>query len=170
MSCMLAHVILVRDTYFRADSRFPPSQWEAALLCNDDSYWLGTSLESALYSLRIAKKMMLVYVWDSAATRRNNVYAPIRLKGLMYVLTHNVKMKCCGNILQHINTLIAQAIQELSVDIQLLKIDTSTIDTDSYYISCHTAIMLRMICCKYLYAYNTYIASSWRTCVSKDPS
>ena len=33
---------------FRAESRLAPSQWEAALLCNDASHWLGTSLESAL--------------------------------------------------------------------------------------------------------------------------
>ena len=33
---------------FRADSRFAPSQWETALLCNDVSHWLGASLESAL--------------------------------------------------------------------------------------------------------------------------
>ena len=32
----------------RADSRFAPSQWEMALLCNDVSHWLGASLESAL--------------------------------------------------------------------------------------------------------------------------
>ena len=31
-----------------ADSRFAPSQWEMALLCNDVSHWLGASLESAL--------------------------------------------------------------------------------------------------------------------------
>ena len=30
-----------------ADSRFAPSQWETALLCNDVSHWLGASLESA---------------------------------------------------------------------------------------------------------------------------
>ena len=30
------------------DSRFAPSQWETALLCNDVSHWLGASLESAL--------------------------------------------------------------------------------------------------------------------------
>ena len=34
---------------YRADSRFAPSQWETALLCNDVSHWLGASLESALY-------------------------------------------------------------------------------------------------------------------------
>ena len=32
----------------RADSRFAPSQWETALLCNDVSHWLGASLESVL--------------------------------------------------------------------------------------------------------------------------
>ena len=38
-SCILIH---------EADSRFAPSQWETALLCNDVSHWLGASLESAL--------------------------------------------------------------------------------------------------------------------------
>ena len=33
---------------FRADSRFAPSQWETASLCNDISHWLGANLESAL--------------------------------------------------------------------------------------------------------------------------
>ena len=32
-----------------ADSRFAPSQWETALLCNDVSLWLSASLESALW-------------------------------------------------------------------------------------------------------------------------
>ena len=34
----------------RADSRFVPSQWNTALLCNDVSHWLGANLESALMS------------------------------------------------------------------------------------------------------------------------
>ena len=34
--------------FSRVDSRFAPSQWETALLCNDVSDWLGASLESAL--------------------------------------------------------------------------------------------------------------------------
>ena len=33
---------------FRADSRFAPSQWETALLCNDVSHCLGAKLESTL--------------------------------------------------------------------------------------------------------------------------
>ena len=32
----------------KAVSRFAPSQWETALLCNDVSHWLCASLESAL--------------------------------------------------------------------------------------------------------------------------
>ena len=34
----------------RADSRFAPSQWEMALLCNDVSHWLGANLESRFAS------------------------------------------------------------------------------------------------------------------------
>ena len=37
----------------RADSRFAPSQWETALLCNDVSHWLGASLESALHTCSV---------------------------------------------------------------------------------------------------------------------
>ena len=36
--------------YHRADSRFVPSQWETALLCNGVSHWRGANLESALLS------------------------------------------------------------------------------------------------------------------------
>ena len=37
--------------YHRVESRFAPSQWETALLCNDVSHWLGASLESAMYNI-----------------------------------------------------------------------------------------------------------------------
>ena len=40
---------LVLRIYFKADSRFAPSQWETVLLCNDVSHCLGASLESTLY-------------------------------------------------------------------------------------------------------------------------
>ena len=33
----------------RANSRFAPSQWETALLCNDVSHWSGVSLESTMF-------------------------------------------------------------------------------------------------------------------------
>ena len=38
----------------RADSKFAPSQWETALLCNGISYWLGANLESVLPSVYTA--------------------------------------------------------------------------------------------------------------------
>ena len=38
----------VWQSSLRAESRFAPSQWEMALLCNAVSHWLGASLESAL--------------------------------------------------------------------------------------------------------------------------
>ena len=44
----VAEVHLSRSNSLKADSRFAPSQWETALLCNDVSHWLGANLESAL--------------------------------------------------------------------------------------------------------------------------
>ena len=41
------------DDMSTADSRFVPSQWETALICNDVSHWLGPSLQSALMSMDI---------------------------------------------------------------------------------------------------------------------
>ena len=38
---------------YRSDSRFVPSQWETALLCNDVSHWLGAKLESAQATISI---------------------------------------------------------------------------------------------------------------------
>ena len=48
ISVTLAPVLREGQICIRAYSRFPPSQWETALLCNDVSHWLGASLESAL--------------------------------------------------------------------------------------------------------------------------
>ena len=36
------------QSMYRTDSRFAPSQWETALLCNDVSHWLVANLKSAL--------------------------------------------------------------------------------------------------------------------------
>ena len=49
--------------YFRADSRFAPSQLETALLCEDASYWLGANLESALYLVHV-KLLKTCYDFD----------------------------------------------------------------------------------------------------------
>ena len=43
----------------RVESRFASSQWETALLCNDVSYWLGASLESALYIMYMVNHMAM---------------------------------------------------------------------------------------------------------------
>ena len=50
----LVHVALANDK-IRADSRFAPSQWETALLCNDVSHWLGANVDSAL-------KIIYIYI------------------------------------------------------------------------------------------------------------
>ena len=51
---LLTQLLLIStDAKSRADSRFAPSQWETALLCNDVSHWLGTSLESPLQTCPI---------------------------------------------------------------------------------------------------------------------
>ena len=42
------HITHSHNSKVRADSRFMPSQWETALLCNEVSNWLGASLEFAL--------------------------------------------------------------------------------------------------------------------------
>ena len=47
----LSHLHRLVPYWCRADSRFVPSQWEMALLCNDVSHWLGASLESALWCI-----------------------------------------------------------------------------------------------------------------------
>ena len=47
MGCLFEFKMPTYDVMTRADSRFAPSQWETALLCNDISHWLGASLESA---------------------------------------------------------------------------------------------------------------------------
>ena len=62
------------DGFLRADSRFAPIQWEAVILCNDVSHWLGASLESALiYALvhRViigSRGNMPLPVWTSDAS------------------------------------------------------------------------------------------------------
>ena len=44
--CCVFSICHCRTVYYiRADSRFAFSQWETALLCNDISDWLGTSLD-----------------------------------------------------------------------------------------------------------------------------
>ena len=46
----------------RADSRFAPSQWETALLCNDVSHWLGANLESTL-TVAWKERPHMLFMW-----------------------------------------------------------------------------------------------------------
>ena len=55
LSITMKYIIILR-----ADSRFAPSQWETALLCNDVSHWLGASLESAL----MFYPSIVFYLWN----------------------------------------------------------------------------------------------------------
>ena len=57
---------LYKGEDIRADSRYAPSQWETALLCNDVSYWLDASLESGLIlGLLPANERRLYFVTTS---------------------------------------------------------------------------------------------------------
>ena len=74
-SCMQngRHVVWARcanEIWYRADSRFAPSQWETALLCNGVSHWLGTSLESALWCPTTAS-MIISCTWSETYFRQN---------------------------------------------------------------------------------------------------
>ena len=56
-------VTWVKPKTRRTDSRFAPSQWETALLCNDVSHWLSASLESAMKTiLRVLFALILLYL------------------------------------------------------------------------------------------------------------
>ena len=57
----------------RADSRFAPSQWETALLCNDVSHWLGANLESALKCKLMSIKYHVTWTDLWAHTHKNTV-------------------------------------------------------------------------------------------------
>ena len=48
----LINVLIAVDTCIRADSRFLPSRWVSALLCNEVSHWLAINLESFLHACR----------------------------------------------------------------------------------------------------------------------
>ena len=56
----------LKNTRYRADSKFVPSQWETALLCNNISHWLGASLESAPQVYKGSKRpIAAIWVWHN---------------------------------------------------------------------------------------------------------
>ena len=70
----LPYSIDIKTYHFviRADSRFAPSKWETALLCNNVYYWLCVNLDSALvmsmspWSLcaYVLCALVIIYVWS----------------------------------------------------------------------------------------------------------
>ena len=72
-----------------ADSSLVPSQWEEALLCNDVSHWLGTSLKSALLTSPISPHAYSIHVFNRRH-QRSEV-----LTWLLAICTHCVAY---GNI------------------------------------------------------------------------
>ena len=65
----------------RADSRFVPSQWEMALLCNDVSHWLGTNLESALTAILVMSWIWHIILPSAIST------SPVYIHGLHPIIT-----------------------------------------------------------------------------------
>ena len=66
----LAPQELMFNMYLRADSSSVPSQWETALLCNNISHWLGTSLESALYLNGLIISSMIKHILNGVNMKR----------------------------------------------------------------------------------------------------
>ena len=96
----------------RADCRFAPSQWETALLCNDVSYWLGASLDSALICIQPKDDDLLL---ATNVPRRNTRIHSLWIAcnchtekaKLVYSATHKGKSRCVYNrnsIDTHYNT------------------------------------------------------------------
>ena len=89
----------------RAVSRFAPSQWETALLCNDVSHWLCTRLESALPCIAMTQ----LHVHDSVPGLVANIRHPsethLKLKSRKISFAHNlfisylIDLKFCTVIL-----------------------------------------------------------------------
>ena len=48
LACFIFYILFKLYVYNTADSKFAPSQWDTALLCNDVSHLLGASQDSAL--------------------------------------------------------------------------------------------------------------------------
>ena len=54
---LMGYGLLYSFAFELCASRFVPSQWETALLCNDVSHWLGVTLESALNCQSLSENM-----------------------------------------------------------------------------------------------------------------
>ena len=76
---------------FRADSRFAPSQWETALLCNAVSHWLGTSLESILV---LKNQFSSLATWDVLNETNFSASKDENFVKMMTFLSHCNNFRC----------------------------------------------------------------------------
>ena len=84
-----------------ADSRFAPSQWETALLCNDVSHWLGANLESALLSFRCMDMVSQDIFCDNRAIMKNSMtYSKWSIDPLIELESWFVNTKMKGHTIQ----------------------------------------------------------------------
>ena len=91
-----------------ADSRFAPSQWEKALLCNDVSHWLGGNLQSALHSYPSGSRSG---AWDMVS---NWLASPFFIGWSRYrIELPRVAMHCGLTWLVGISTVLQRPLQSL---------------------------------------------------------
>ena len=84
-----------------ADSRFAPSQWETALLCNDVSHWLSANLESALLSFRCMDMVSQDMFCDNRAIMKNSMtYSKWSIDPLIELESWFVNTKMKGHTIQ----------------------------------------------------------------------
>ena len=97
---------------FRADSRFVPSQWEMALLSNNVTHWLGTSLESALILVDVVyhPKLNMFVCWITLSKHKN-----ILAYMLSYFSRWNSSWKTRTHLSCIINTVGAYVLTHLSL-------------------------------------------------------
>ena len=81
----------------RADSRFVPSQWETALLCNGVSHRLGANLKSAL--LKHSHPSIVRFVVYRFYVRRCRLVVRFTWKTGSWTHTFDLKIDCSQNII-----------------------------------------------------------------------
>ena len=83
---------------FRADSRFAPSQWGTALLCNDVSHWLGANLDSALnfrISLPLWKWWLFKFKFQARFREYNQIFQNIWFRIAAIIAARIIHFRLC---------------------------------------------------------------------------
>ena len=110
--------------YYRADSRFAPSQWETALLCNDVSHGLGTNLKSALYYIRHSHWLSSIYLlrmsWHIFGARE-----PARI-------VFNCDRRISGRKIFHTNKTLPNNVTPLDCSMEIRKLHQRSLKSKLY--------------------------------------